>query len=98
MTGRQKSPHPGQLLKELMGEAISISTLADHLQATRETVSMILSGRQSISPDMALRLAAAFDTSPEVWMNMQTQYDLLLAEKKDRPSIVSIRKQPVGHI
>ena len=48
---------------------------------TRKTLSAILNGRAGISPEMAIRLSIAFDTSAESWLNQQTQYELWLAEK-----------------
>jgi addiction module HigA family antidote len=45
-------------------------------------LSAILNGRAGISPEMAIRLSMAFDTSAESWLNQQMQYDLWLAEKK----------------
>ena len=49
------------------------------------------SGSAGISPDMALRLAAWLDTSPDVWLRMQVTYDLWRAEKKRRARIVRAR-------
>lgn len=77
-------PHPGEILRELCLEplGISISEAARALGVSRKTLSAILNGRAGISPEMAIRLSIAFDTSAETWLNQQTQYDLWLAEKK----------------
>ena len=56
--------------------------LAPALGVTRKTLSTIVNGRAGISPEMAIRLSMAFGTSPESWLNQQTQYDLWRAEKK----------------
>ena len=48
---------------------------------SRKTLSSILNGRAGISPEMAVRLSAAFDTSAESWLNQQLQYDLWHAER-----------------
>ncbi len=51
---------------------------------TRKTLSELLNGRAGISPEMALRLAKAFDTTPESWLGMQMEYDLWQTEKRIR--------------
>lgn len=75
--------HPGEVIKELclkpMG--LSVTDVAKGLGISRKTLSAILNGRAGISPVMALRLAKAFDTSPESWLNQQMQYDLWTAEQ-----------------
>ncbi len=75
-------PHPGEILRELCIEPleISITDAARALGVSRKTLSAILNGRSGISPEMAIRLSKAFDTSPESWLNQQMQYDLWEAE------------------
>ena len=76
-------PHPGEVIKELCLEplGISVTAAADGLGVRRKTLSAILNGRAGISPEMAVRLSIAFDTSSESWLNQQTQYDLWQAEQ-----------------
>ena len=76
-------PHPGEVIRELCLEplGLSVTEAAEGLGVSRKTLSAILNGRAGISPEMALRLSIAFDTSPESWLNQQTQYDLWLARK-----------------
>jgi addiction module HigA family antidote len=76
-------PHPGEILRELCLEplGISVTDAAAALGVSRKTLSAILNGRSGISPEMAIRLGKAFDTSPESWMNQQMQYDLRAAEQ-----------------
>lgn len=85
-------PHPGEILRELCLEPIglSVTDAAEALGVSRKTLSSILNGRAGISPEMAVRLSIAFDTSAESWMNQQTQYDLWLAEQ-DRENL-DVRK------
>lgn len=83
-------PHPGEILRTLCLEplGLSVSETADALSVSRKTLSSILNGRAGISPEMALRLAAAFDTSAESWLNQQAMYDLWQAERHgSRPRI-----------
>lgn len=77
-------PHPGEVLRELCFEplGISVTDAAKALGVSRKTLSSILNGRAGISPEMAVRLSIAFDTSAESWLNQQIQYDLWLAEKR----------------
>ncbi len=79
-------PHPGEVIRGLCLEPLdlSVTAAADALGVTRKTLSAILNGRAGISPEMALRLSIAFDTSPESWLNQQTQYDLWLAKKENK--------------
>ncbi len=76
-------PHPGEVIRGLCLEPleISVTDAAEALGVARKTLSAILNGRAGISPEMALRLSIAFNTSPESWMNQQSQYDLWLAKK-----------------
>ncbi len=76
-------PHPGEVLKELCIEPLNITVTeaAEALGVSRKTLSAILNGRAGISPEMAIRLAKAFGTSPESWLNQQMQYDLWQAEQ-----------------
>lgn len=77
------SPHPGEIIRELCLEplGISITEAAKALGVSRKTLSAIVNGRARISPEMAVRLSIAFDTSAESWMNQQVQFDLWNAER-----------------
>lgn len=79
-------PHPGEILRELCLEplGISVTDAAAALGVSRKTLSLILNGRSGISPEMAIRLGKAFDTSPESWLNQQVQYDLWKAEQNSQ--------------
>ncbi len=76
-------PHPGEIIRELCLEPLelSVTEAAEGLGVSRKTLSAILNGHAGISPEMALRLSIAFDTTPESWLNQQTQYDLWTAKK-----------------
>jgi addiction module HigA family antidote len=76
-------PHPGEILRELCLEPleITVTDAAKALGVSRKTLSAILNGRAGISPEMAIRLAKAFDTTPESWLNQQMQYDLWQAQQ-----------------
>jgi len=77
-------PHPGKIIKELCLEplGVSITEAAEALGVSRKTLSSIINGKAGISPEMAVRLSIAFDTSSESWLNQQIQYDLWKAEQR----------------
>lgn len=79
-----KPTHPGRVLRNLYIEPLGLNNgdAAANLGITRKTLSLLLNEHQGISAEMALRLAKAFDTTPELWMNMQRNYDLWHAEQK----------------
>ena len=76
---RKRPPtHPGGILKRQYIEPLSltISELANTLGVSRKTLSKIVNEHGSITPDMALRLSKALNTTPELWLNLQQNYDL----------------------
>jgi addiction module HigA family antidote len=83
-------PHPGTVLREYIG-SVSVTAAADHLGFTRAALSRILNGNAGISAEMALRLSDALGTSPELWIGMQSQYDLWQASKKRCRKVVRLR-------
>ena len=76
-------PHPGLIIKELCLEPLWVTSTdaAKALGVSRKTLSSIINGKAGISPEMAVRLSIAFNTSSESWMNQQSQYDLWQAEQ-----------------
>ena len=79
-------PHPGEIIRDLCLEplGLTVTDAAKALGVSRKTLSSILNGRAGISPEMALRLSKAFNTSPEIWLNQQVQYDLWHAKKTSK--------------
>ena len=77
-------PHPGEILKALCLEplGLTVTEAAKALGVSRKTLSNILNGHAGISPEMAVRLSLAFDTTAESWLEQQLQYDLWWAEQK----------------
>ncbi len=86
MTRMHNPPHPGEVLREYLGD-ITVTDAAEKLGVNRVTLSRLVTGAAAVSPDMAYRLGAAFGTSPELWAGMQMQYDLYQAGKTKRPKI-----------
>lgn len=69
--------HPGEVLKGLYLDElpITISEFARRIGVSRKALSMIVNGRKSITPEMALRLSRALNTRAEFWLDMQSFYD-----------------------
>ncbi len=76
-------PHPGEVIKELCIKplGLSVTQAAKALGVTRKALFELLNGHTGISPEMAIRLSIAFDTTPESWLTQQMQYDLWKAEQ-----------------
>lgn len=76
-------PHPGEVLRQLCLEplGLTVTEAAKALGVSRKTLSSILNGRAGISPEMAVRLSLAFNTTAESWLNQQMQYDLWHAQR-----------------
>ncbi len=74
--------HPGEILREdyLVPLAMSANALAKALKVPAPRINDIVRERRGITRDTALRLAHYFDTTPEFWLNLQTAYDLRIAE------------------
>jgi len=89
MSHMHNPPHPGELIREYLGD-VTITEAAQRLGVGRVTLQRIVNGVAGISPDMAYRLAAAFDTSPDLWAGLQMQFDLYQAGQIKRPKIERI--------
>jgi addiction module HigA family antidote len=77
-------PHPGEVIKALCLDpmGLSVTDAAKALGVSRKTLSSIVNGRAGISPEMAVRLSLAFNTTAESWLNQQVQYDLWHVERR----------------
>jgi addiction module HigA family antidote len=76
-------PHPGEFIKEVYLEPLSVSprSVALKLKVSPSTFSRIIKGQSSISPEMALRLSKCLGRSPESWLLMQDSFDLWQAKQ-----------------
>ena len=80
--------HPGEhLAEELDALNMSAAELARQLKVPTNRVTEIVNGQRAITGDTALRLAHFFGTSPEFWLNLQSLYELRLAEAKTGKAI-----------
>jgi len=77
-------PHPGKILREefLDPLGVTVTDAAKALGISRKSLSALLNGRAGVSPEMAIRLSIALDTTSERWLEHQMRYDLWHAEQK----------------
>ena len=93
MTRMYNPPHPGEVLRDgvFTGTGITVTAFAKRIGVTRVTLSNVLNGKNGISADMAVRLAAALGGSGESWLHVQAQYDLAASEKALKKTIAKIK-------
>lgn len=87
-------PHPGLAVKRMLIESahLTVTDAAKALGIGRVSLSKLLNQKCGISPEMAVRLSLALNTSSQMWINMQSMYDLWQAEKKRKKLGQSIKK------
>jgi addiction module HigA family antidote len=83
MTVMHNPLHPGEIVKDALidGAGLTVTEAAHRLDVSRVTLSRLLNCHAGISPKMALRLSKLFDTSIEMWINIQAQYDTWLVSQ-----------------
>ena len=84
--------HPGEILREMIEEhRITQSRLARHLGMDVARVNEICRGRRGVSAQMALMLARAFGTSPQLWLNLQKNWELSQVDPKSARHVRPLR-------
>lgn len=85
-------PHPGEIIREecLNPLDLTVTEAAEGLGISRKNLSRILNGHAGVSPDMALRLATAFGSTPEMWLRLQMAHDLAKARKDEKNTNVRV--------
>jgi addiction module HigA family antidote len=77
MMNMKDPSHPGDIIQGSLEElGLSVTDAAKALGVSRVTLSRLLHGHTSVSPEMAVRLSKAFGSTPEFWLKLQLQYDL----------------------
>jgi len=83
-----RAVHPGAVLKDELAEiGIKPAAFARQIDVPPNRVSQIVAGKRSITGDAALRFGHWFGTDPQFWLNLQTQFELAVAERKAGPTI-----------
>lgn len=92
----RRPTHPGEMLREefMPDLGLTVAELANHLGVSRQSVNELVRERRALSPDMALRLARLFSTSPQYWLNMQRNVDLWESLNANRVAIEAIEPLP----
>ena len=87
-----KPAHPGEILRGLYLEPLdlTVTDAAKALAVTRKALSELLNGKTGISITMAIRLSKAFGTTPELWLNLQQNFDLWRGRRKVKLSKVRV--------
>ena len=89
MSRMHNPPHPGAVLQEWLAD-VSVTQAAAQLKVTRAYLSRILHGHASVSADMALRLSVLLGTSAELWLGLQSAFDLWQANQQPRPLVTPL--------
>ncbi|MBT4525272.1 MAG: HigA family addiction module antidote protein [Deltaproteobacteria bacterium] len=84
MLTERKPTHPGEVFREdvIKPLKLTVTDAAKYLGVTRKTLSEFLNCKSSLSPEMAIRISKATNTTPESWLYMQAKLDLWKASKK----------------
>ena len=85
--------HPGEFLKELLEELqLNQTGLADALGISTMRVSHVLRGQRPVTAELALRLGRVMGQTPQYWLNLQTTYDLKIAQRDNQASLLALRR------
>ena len=89
LTNKMRPIHPGEILREefLTPLGMSANALALELKVPAPRINDIVRERRAVTPNTALRLSCYFGTTPQFWLNLQSAYDLKMAELKDGSKI-----------
>ena len=89
--------HPGRILKrEMTACNLSANKLALALRVPSGRITQILNGKRGISAETALRLARYFNNSAQFWMNLQSRYELIVAEQNIGAKVIAEVEQAVA--
>ncbi len=93
-TAMQRKPtHPGEMLREdfIPNYGLTVTSLAEAISVSRQSVNELIRERRAVSPEMALRLGRLFGNSPEFWLNAQLAVDLRLAAQALKDEVTRIK-------
>jgi addiction module HigA family antidote len=84
--------HPGDFIKQAYVDdlGLSIRKIAKGLNVAPSTLARLVKGESNVTPEMAMRLSKALHGSPELWLNMQKNFDLWQLRKMDLRSVTKI--------
>jgi len=87
-------PHPGRIVRQecIQPLGLTIAEAARALGVTRQTVDRLVNGRSGISAEMAIRLAKAIGSTPDMWVRLQAAYDLAQARRREAEITAQVRR------
>ena len=89
--------HPGEFLREILDDlALTQAAFAEAIGISAMRVSHVLRGDRPVTAELALRLGQAFGQSPQYWLNLQSTYDLKVAEIEWKDSLRHVRELAVA--
>ena len=90
---KRRPTHPGEMLREdfLPDYGLTVTSLANAIGVSRQSINELLRERRKVSPEMALRLARLFGNSPEFWLNAQRTLDLWEAAQAIQQDVIHIK-------
>ena len=100
LSKRTRRPsHPGAVLAEILPESgLNQTELAQLMGVSRRLVNEIVNERRSVTPDVAHRLAAVFNTTPDLWLGLQADVDIWDAANDNRKHYTDIRSRAAGRV
>ena len=91
--GMKNPVHPGRVIRHsLDSTGLTVTEAAKWLGITRPTLSRVINGKSSVSPEMAVRVSKAFGSTPEHWLRMQLAYDI--SQMRDKVDSIHVEKFP----
>ena len=92
--------HPGLIIRDdvLPALQVSVNEAAEQLGVSRVTLLRVIHGRSAITAEMALRVGKLIGNGPEIWLRMQSQYDLWQAKKKGDPKVKKAQRSAVASV
>ena len=95
---QRRPTHPGEMLAEdfLPDYGLTVTSLAEAVGVSRQSINELLRGRRAVSPEMALRLSRLFGNSPEFWLNAQRAVDLWDATQAIKDDVARIKPLQVA--
>ena len=88
-----RSVHPGEILKDELEElGVTQAAFARQIEVPPNRVSQIIAGKRSVTGDTALRFGHWFGVEPQFWLNLQSQFDLATAERRNGAEIKALPK------
>lgn len=98
MTNKVFAFHPGEdLLEAIEAKGWTQRQFADIIGISSPALNAIIKGNRNITPALAVRIGAAFWTSAEVWMNLQTHYDLSVAAEAEEARVSTVHERVLAY-